>query len=457
MKVTLCESRGRIAETASFFVEGFPMLQPPRRAFTLVELLVVVVILAMLVALLLPAVQSARQAAVKSRLAYQSKYAAAETAEKPAAPAPLARVRTFTANIALTPDLSVGTTTPELIYEAQFTGQIEAVCPQEEATDCEIELPLPPQIISLADLSVTVGDEPSELVELREGKLLWRGALTTEPASLDVKYTAVGKGLFELSVPPGGILDQFEVSMVVNGSDVRLLELSLQPTSVSRPAGATTYTWAYERLLFGQPVRVDVLGLAPIDQLGELTWLGPISVIIFGLLVGLVVHAESVTRFDRWMLLLTVGTFAGSYPLMYFAQGYISLGPAVLISAGLVLAIIGARAVTIMGAPLGLVGVVLPAGAILAITLVATIWPALQGILLTVEALGFFIAAMLLLPKIRFARPAPREAREKPPAAPDSADEIPPAASDSADESPPAAPDSEEGPRGAGDIWDGPV
>jgi len=41
------------------------------------------------------------------------------------------------------------------------------------------------------------------------------------------------------------------------------------------------------------------------------------------------------------MLLLTVGTFAGAYPMMYFAQEYISLGPAVLASAGIALAIIG--------------------------------------------------------------------------------------------------------------------
>ena len=118
------------------------------------------------------------------------------------------------------------------------------------------------------------------------------------------------------------------------------------------------------------------------------------------LLVGLVVHAASVPRFDRWMLLLTLGTFAGAYPLMYFAQEYISLGPAVLISAGIALAIIAVRTVTLMGAWLALAGVVLPAAAILAVTLVAAVWTSLQGILLTAEALAFFIAAMMLMPKV---------------------------------------------------------
>jgi prepilin-type N-terminal cleavage/methylation domain-containing protein len=415
---------------------------PLRRAFTLIELLVVVIIIAIMIALVLPAVQSAREAARKASLASSSRIGLGTEMAKenlaPAAPAeaggesasrpPAARVQTFTASVALSPRLSVGTAAPESIYEARFNGTVQAVSPPKETGDCELELPLPPQIISLADLSVTAGGQTSELVSLRKGKLVWRGPLSAKPTALVVAYTAVGKGLFELSVPPGGILDQFEVSLAANGSDVRLLELSLQPTSLARSAGTTTYTWDYKRLLFGQPVRVDVLGIAPIDRLGELTWLGPLSVAVFGLLVGLIVCAASVARFDLWMLLLTVGTFAGAYPLMYFAQEYIALGPAVMSAAGIALVIIGARAVTLMPFWLALSGVILPAAAIMAITLVAAIWPSLQGILLTVETLAFFIAAMLLIRKIRAAYLARQAANPSVPPAPQTVEpSVPPA------------------------------
>jgi prepilin-type N-terminal cleavage/methylation domain-containing protein len=380
---------------------------PVRPAFTLAELLVVVIVLAVLIAVLLPALSRIRKSAVALKLSKEYESAPQEAvsppgraAREPPAARPRARVKSFTADVVLTPRLSVGTSDPESIYEARFQGRVEAVRPGDEAGDCELELPLPPSIISLADLSITAGGASSELVALRDGKLVWRGALAAQPTHLEVAYTAVGKGLYELSVPPGGILDQFHITLSANGSDVRLLELSLQPTSLVRGADATTYTWDYKRLLFGRPVRLDVLGIAPIDRLGELSWLGPISVILFGLLVGLVARAARADRFDRWMLLLTVGTFAGAYPLMYFAQEFIPLREAVLASIGIVLAIIGVRAMTIMGFWLALAGVVLPGALILAVTLVAGIWSHLQGILLTAETLGFFIAAMMLIPKL---------------------------------------------------------
>ena len=54
------------------------------------------------------------------------------------------------------------------------------------------------------------------------------------------------------NTPPGAILDTFHIDLTAVGSDVRMLELSLQPTKYVRENGRTVYTWDYKRLLFGR-------------------------------------------------------------------------------------------------------------------------------------------------------------------------------------------------------------
>jgi type II secretory pathway pseudopilin PulG len=400
-------------------------------AFTLIELMVVLIILTAIIALLLPALSRARHSAIAAKLAADERdtrlaaQAQAFTPARPAAafrdttageapPAPVPAVPTlphavvtaFSGNVDLTPRLSVGTAQPESIYEAKFTAKLKAHAPGSAAENskpgpCELHLPLPPQIISLADLSLTVNNAPSQDLTLRGSSLVWTGQLPATPTPLEVTYTAVGKGLYALQPPPGKILDTFDLRLTANGSDVRMLELSLQPQSLNRTANQTVYTWNYPRLMFGRPIQLDVLGIAPIDRLGELRWLGPLSVVAFGILVGLYAHAFNLTRFDRWMLILVLGAFAGAYPLMYFAQQFVRLPLAVSLSAGLVFGVIAIRSWAVIGLWHTTRGVLAPAAATMAVALAAATQPQFQGLLLTASAILFFLIAMSLLPRIQ--------------------------------------------------------
>src|SRR5258707_11430526 len=89
---------------------------------TIVEVLVVIAIIGTLIALLLPAVQSARESARRSSLKSEMPKEMAAGAEGPGVNAtkqlPKARLASIAADITLTPKLSLGTATPESIYES---------------------------------------------------------------------------------------------------------------------------------------------------------------------------------------------------------------------------------------------------------------------------------------------------------------------------------------------------
>jgi len=364
-------------------------------------------------ALLMPAVQSAREASRRASLAYSERgdsfssgsqdapeRASAEPPAKPAAPS--AVVKKYDAEITLTPKLSIGTPAPESIYVADFQATIAAQAPKGGPRECQIELPLPPKLISLADVDIRVNDQPSEDFNLEANRLVWRGQLDgAKNTEIQVGYSATGKGIYTLEKPSGKIIDHFRAKLVANRSSIRMLELSLQPNNFEQSSQSTTYTWEYARLVVARPITLDVLGIAAMDRLGELTWLGPLSVLVFGILIALLALAQDPEKLNVWLAILVTGCFAGAYPMMYFLQDFIELAAAIALAAALVLVVVGWRIISLFGWRRGLFGGVLLPLVLMGLTIAATIHTthAMQGALLTVMAIFALVTAMTVLPK----------------------------------------------------------
>ena len=398
------------------------------RSKLLLEVFLVIFVLVVLVSVLMPTLGRSREIARSKILSGQwGSYGDAPTepmalpaaSAQPTARYALAHVKSFKADIVITPKLSIGTSEPEKIYEAAFTVEIAAINPSASKGECELTMPLPPQIISLSDLEITVNAEPSENVTVRDGVLVWHGQLDeTKATPITIKYTAVGRGIYTLNTPPGKIVDLYEVVLTANKSDLRMMELSLQPVSFKREEGKTVYEWRYKRLMYGRPIALDVLGLAPRDQLAGIIWLGPVSVVVFGVLVALFSIAYAPDKLDKWMLLLLLGTFAAAYPLMYFAQDFLTAPMAVAVAAAAMMVVIAARSDTLFGLVRGIIGPVALAAGAMGLTLWVALVPESQGVILTAGAIATFVLGMILLPRaqksLAAAAPTPPPAPPEP-------------------------------------------
>jgi len=83
------------------------------------------------------------------------------------------------------------------------------------------------------------------------------------------------------ATPPGNILDTFHIDLTGRRFRCADVGIVIAADKYARGNGQTSIL-GLQAAALGRPIALDVLGVAPIDRLGELTWLGPASVVVFG-------------------------------------------------------------------------------------------------------------------------------------------------------------------------------
>ncbi len=80
-------------------------------------------------------------------------------------------------------------TPPDTITTDELLALVDKLNHRDEIDGILVQMPLPPQIVSLSDLQMKVNGEPTESVSLAGDKLVWQGTLTGEqPANVAVPW-----------------------------------------------------------------------------------------------------------------------------------------------------------------------------------------------------------------------------------------------------------------------------
>ncbi|MDQ7824889.1 MAG: prepilin-type N-terminal cleavage/methylation domain-containing protein [Candidatus Eremiobacteraeota bacterium] len=350
-----------------------PLRVKRRKAFTLIELMIVVAIIAIVSAILIPNFLRARARAMKSSIDLETSKVAQKAAHPPGEE--LKRPQDGIFPVTESADISIKIASSHkrigmdvyTRYEARYKGSFILSTPQETGKRVILDFRFPEYTTEARDVSLKLSSngteyEPDNVIYDGQG-IFWagrpigkdpgtadgKGPSNTEankpselswtaPVTADVTFVSQGRDSFRYMLPPSNRVKAISITLDMEGNpSFSIPDYALQPTAMA----GNTITWKFDNLVTYRPIVIELpAAQSPIGRVLLLCKLVALAVFLFG--AGFWYLAElyqpgGLHRF-RWahflLLALTYSLFFIIFAVLGF-RGDVSTMNAMLLAAAL--------------------------------------------------------------------------------------------------------------------------
>lgn len=313
------------------------MSQRNVRAFTLIELMVVVAVIALIAALLIPNILRVRENARKRAPTQANQGHASAPEASPPESKPVPEISALHARLELVSWSTRSGMDVTNRYRLHYQANLE-VRGNRQGEQVLLRIPFPRDTEEASNVRVQSSSGTVEWSVDRWGLLIPLELQGGEGIRLDVAFQALGRDQMVLELPPTQKLGQFQLQLQANPeSGVRLSESSLQATR-SSPA---QWEWAFDNLVSQAPLILELPGSHSLTaKVLSLCRLAGLAVFLFGLgfwYLGELYRPGCLSKF-RWghflMLALTYSSFFPALSVLSLGQG-LELGASLAIALAL--------------------------------------------------------------------------------------------------------------------------
>lgn len=302
-----------------------------KRAFTLIELMMVVAMIAVIAAILIPNFLKAREnARQRHKLALAGAPAATTEAEVKAPPEP--GVAPDIHRLEATMRLSNWSTRLGMDvtnrYRLSYKGSLQVALPGSGG-QAQLRIPFPHQTEEAMNVHLRFSQggrswEPTDWSVTRWGLVAPLNLRAGENLDVAVEFEAQGRDQLVLELPPAHKLGRLKLQLSAEEPGAELAEISLQPQQRS----ACGWSWDFENLVSQSPLVVELP--ASHSLMGKvllLCRLAGLAVLLFGLgfwYVGELYRPGCLSRFGWghfFMLALTYSSFFPALCVLSLGQG----------------------------------------------------------------------------------------------------------------------------------------